>query len=241
MSGPGGPNLAASPDHRTREGAERLPAMPRTRIAAALAAIACAFLWIGRAVAAQPPLSPEDRALVAEAADYLQGLGEVKGRFTQIDARGNVTHGELYLKRPGRARFAYDPPSGLLVVSDGANVSVFDPRLRTFNHYPLKYTPLSLFLARQIRLDRGVEITHVTHFSNGFGLTARDARHETRGQITLTFATDPLRLTDWTMTDARGQTTRVDLTSLRPTSGLDPALFELHDPRGIAPATQAPN
>ena len=195
-------------------------------------AVAALVLGATTASAASEPLSPDDQALVARATDYLQNLGEVKGRFVQTDPRGAITRGELYLKRPGRARFAYDPPSGLLVVSDGATVSVFDPRLRTFNHYPLKYTPLSLFLARQIRLDRGVSVSHVTHFSNGFGLTARDARHQAQGQITLTFATDPMRLSDWTMTDARGQTTRVQLTSLEPTTGSDPALFELRDPRG---------
>jgi len=201
------------------------------RIAALVAATASASASFA---AAPAPLSPEDRALVDQATDYLQNLGEVKGRFVQTEPRGSVSQGELYLKRPGRARFAYDPPSGLLVVSDGATVSVFDPRLRTFNHYPLKYTPLSLFLARQIRLDRGVVVSHVTHFSNGFGLTARDARHEAQGQITLTFATDPFRLSDWTMTDARGQTTRVRITSLEPASGADAALFVLHDPRGPA-------
>jgi outer membrane lipoprotein-sorting protein len=190
---------------------------------------------------AAEPLSPEDKALVDQATNYLQDLGEVKGRFVQTDSRSNVTHGELYLKRPGKARLAYDPPSGLLVVSDGKNVSVFDPRLHAFNRYPLKYTPLSLFLARQIRLDRGVVITHVTHFSNGFGLTAKDSRHEAQGQITLTFATDPFRLSDWTTTDARGQTTRIQITNLQPTSNTDPSLFELRDPRVPAPVSAAPN
>jgi len=140
-----------------------------------------------------------------------------------------------------RRRERLDEMARELSAQHGATVSVFDPRLRTFNHYPLKYTPLSLFLARQIRLDRGVAVSHVTHFSNGFGLTAKDAHHEAQGQITLTFATDPLRLTDWTMTDARGQTTRVQLAGLEPTAGADPALFEVRDPRGGAAMTASSN
>lgn len=196
-----------------------------SRRAAVLAALAASLVATAPAAAAPQPLSAEDKALVAQATDYLQNLSEAKGRFVQTDPRGGISEGELYLKRPGRARFAYDPPSSLLVVSDGRTVFVVDPRLKTSNHYPLKYTPLSLFLARQIRLDRGVAITGVTHFVNGFGLTARDAHNETKGQITLTFATAPFRLSDWTMTDARGQTTRVRLTNLEPTSGLGDALF----------------
>src|SRR5580704_5449413 len=69
-------------------------------------------------------LSADDQALVAQAAAYLDGFNELKGRFTQTDARGAVTSGTLYLKRPGYARFAYDPPSSLLVVADGRNVSI---------------------------------------------------------------------------------------------------------------------
>lgn len=199
-------------------------------------AIAAAALAAAPAVADPPePLSVGDQMLVQQATGYLQDLNSVKGRFVQTDSRGNITQGELYMKRPGKARFAYDPPSGLLVVCDGRTVTVLDPRLNTINHYPLKYTPLALFLAREIRLDKGVVVTHVTHFSNGFGLTARDARHEAKGQITLTFATDPMRLTDWTMTDARGQTTRIQLSRLEPVGDLSDSLFEAQAPDDSIP------
>ena len=119
---------------------------------------------------APPPLSADDKATVDKAVAYLQNLGEAKGRFEQTDARGGVSHGELYLKRPGRARFAYDPPSGLLVISDGSSVLVSDPRLKTTNRYPLGSTPLSLFLAKQVRLDKGVVVSAVSRFSDGFSL-----------------------------------------------------------------------
>ena len=181
--------------------------------------------------AAPPPLSADDKALVDRAATYLGGFDEMKGRFVQTDGRGAVSQGLLYLKRPGRARFAYDPPSSQLVVSDGFNVSIVDPRLKTFDRYPLGATPLSLFLARDVRLDRGVEVTRVDRFGDGFALTARDARHRDAGSVTLTFADGPIRLREWSLTDAQGQVTRVKITTLEPASGLDPALFVLRDPR----------
>jgi outer membrane lipoprotein-sorting protein len=180
---------------------------------------------------APAPLSADDKALVDRATDYLGGLGEVKGRFVQTDPRGAVSQGVLYLKRPGRARFAYDPPWGELVVSDGYNVSISDPRLKTFDRYPLGSTPLSLFLARDVRTDRGVEITRVDHFADGFALTARDARHPRSGEVTLSFGQSPMRLREWSLTDAQGGVTRVKITTLEPASGLDPALFVLRDPR----------
>jgi outer membrane lipoprotein-sorting protein len=180
---------------------------------------------------AQDQLSAADKALVDRAVAYLEGLSEAKGRFVQTDHRGRSTTGQLYMKRPGKARFAYDPPSGLLVVSDGGVVSVQDKRLKTFDQYPLGATPLSLFLARTIRLDRGVSIARVQRLADGFTITARDGKKETAGQIALTFTDGPLALAGWTVTDAQGRPTRVQLQGLQRAAGLDKSLFVLKDPR----------
>lgn len=198
----------------------------RRRLALLLAASAASTpAW------AQTSTSAVDQALVARAVAYLEGLTEATSRFEQTDARGRRSTGALFLKRPGKARFAYDPPSGLLVVSDGGVVSVQDNRLKTFDAYPLGATPLSLFLAKSIRLDRGVAITRVTRMADGFSITARDSRKETAGSITLTFADAPLALTGWTVTDAQSRPTRIQLLDLQRASGLDKSLFILKDPR----------
>jgi outer membrane lipoprotein-sorting protein len=196
-------------------------------------AAATAALIAPAAFAAPPaaPLSAEDQALVDKAVAYLQGLDEAHGRFTQTDARGATSQGELYLKRPGKARFAYDPPSGLLVVSDGGAVAIVDNRLKTFNSYPLAATPLSLFLAKTIRLDRGVQVTRVARMSDGFAITARDGGKQTAGQITLSFKDNPMTLAGWTVLDAQGRSTQVTISGLERASGLPSALFVLKDPR----------
>jgi len=200
------------------------------------------LLTLAAAAAAIPPLdalaatapaalSSDDQALVDRAVAYLQGLTEARGRFVQTDPRGATSQGELFLKRPGKARFAYDPPSGLLVVSDGGTVSVADSRLKTFDAYPLMATPLSLFLAKTIRLDRGVQVTRVARAADGFTITARDGKKETAGQISLTFTDNPMALVGWAVTDAQARTTQVRIQGLQPTTGLDPSLFVLKDPR----------
>jgi outer membrane lipoprotein-sorting protein len=200
----------------------------RRFLIAALAAAVC-----GPAVAAAPPsaLSPEDKAVVDKAAAYLDALATARGRFVQTDPRGAVTHGELYLKRPGKARFEYDPPASMLIVSNGNSVSVYNRRLKTFNSYPLIATPLSLFLARHIRLDRGVRVTQVLRQDGQVTISARDAHGRTGGWIQLTFADEPFALREWTVTDAQGGTTRVRLEGLHAVGSLDPSLFVLHDPR----------
>lgn len=198
------------------------------------AALAVLFVTAAPALAwAAPPaaLSPEDQALVDKAVAYLEGLNQVKGRFTQTDQRGRTATGDFYLKRPGKIRFAYDPPNERLLVSDGSRVSVQDKRLQTFEQYALSLTPLSLFLAKHIRLDRGVRVTKVTPYSDGFSISAVDNGHITPGKVTLVFGDNPMRLKEWSIVDAQGAETRVQLADLTPVASLDPSLFVLRDPR----------
>ncbi len=209
--------------------------LTRRSLTLALAALPAPVLVPGLAAAQATPLSAADKALVERATAYLQGLSEAKARFVQTDARGATSRGTVHLKRPGKARFAYDAPSGLLVVSDGSAVSVADSRLKTFDKYPLMSTPLSLFLAKNIRFDRGVSVTRVSRLADGFTITARDGNKQTAGEITLTFTDSPISLVGWTVTDAQRRSTRVQLANLERASGLDPALFVLKDPRPRAP------
>ena len=177
-------------------------------------------------------LSTADLALVDKATKYLQSIDEVEGRFEQTNPRGAIQVGDIFLKRPGKARFQYDPPSGLVVVSDGRNVSVWDSRLRTFDRTPLGATPLAILLARQIRLDQDVEVFRVGRYDDGFYLSARSASGQTRteGYITLVFGDNPMALRGWTLVDGQGQATKVKLTRLAKTP-IRPEMFVLDDPR----------
>jgi outer membrane lipoprotein-sorting protein len=177
-------------------------------------------------------LSSADLALVDKATKYLQNLEEAEGRFEQTNPRGGVQTGDIFLKRPGKARFQYDPPSGLVVVSDGRNVSVWDSRLRTFDRTPLGATPLAILLARQVRLDQDVEVFRVGRYDDGFYLSARNAHGQTRteGYITVVFGDNPMQLRGWTLVDGQGQATRVRIVGL--TKGPNrPEMFVLDDPR----------
>lgn len=177
-------------------------------------------------------LSSADLALVDKATKYLQNLEEVEGRFEQTNPRGAVETGDIFLKRPGKARFQYDPPSGLVVVSDGRNVSVWDSRLRTFDRTPLGATPLAILLARQVRLDQDVEVFRVGRYDDGFYLSARNANGQARteGYITVVFGGNPMQLRGWTLVDGQGQATRVKIASLTKTP-IRPEMFVLDDPR----------
>jgi outer membrane lipoprotein-sorting protein len=180
---------------------------------------------------AQTDLSAADRAVVTQAQTYLQNLTSAQGTFVETGNGGQRREGRFYLQRPGRMRFEYTDPAGLLVVSDGNNVKRYDPRLNVFRQVPLGATPLSTFLARNVRLDQGVRIDRVTRMQSGaFALTVRDGGRPNDGSVILAFAGSPLRLQEWTITDAQGSRTRTQLTTLTPASGLAASLFQLRDP-----------
>src|SRR5690606_13914860 len=178
---------------------------------------------------AQSNLSAEDRAVLARAQAYLQNLTAAEGTFVET-AGAQRREGRFYLQRPGKMRFEYTNPAGLLVVSDGSNVMRYDPRLEVFRQVPLGQTPLSTFLARTVRLDQGVRIDRVTRMASGaFAITARDNRRPNDGSVVLAFAGDPVRLQEWTIIDAQGGRTRTQRPSLRPASGLAASLLPLRD------------
>lgn len=188
---------------------------------------------LGTAARAGPvtALAAEDQALVDRAIGYLQRLTSAQGRFSQSDPRGAISHGTVYLQRPGRARFDYDPPSGLAVASDGHLVTVVDRRLKTLQNYPLGYTPLGLFLAKDIRLDRGVRISEVTRSADHFTIVAHDGRKKGQGRIALTFSDSPIALLGWALTDPQGATVQVRLSGFQPSAPRDAGFFHLADPR----------
>ena len=191
--------------------------------------------------AAQTPggLSPQDEALVQRAQTYLDGLTTATGRFVQTTADGREAAGTIWLQRPGRARFDYDPPSGVQIAADGHVVTEVDTRLKTIHSYPLGTTPLSLFLARHVALDQGARVEAVRSTADGFEVEVRDGRR--RGAITLQFRNAPLALTGWIVTDARGAKVQVRLARLEPSAPKPGAFFVLRapPPEGLEPDSRA--
>ncbi|HEY2049193.1 MAG TPA: outer membrane lipoprotein carrier protein LolA [Caulobacteraceae bacterium] len=184
-------------------------------------------------------LSPDDQALVQRAQTYLDGLTTATGRFVQTTQDGREASGTVWLQRPGRARFDYDPPSGVEIAADGHVVTEVDTRLKTIHSYPLGTTPLSLFLARHVALDQGARVEAVQRTPDGFDIQVRDGRR--RGSITLQFHDAPLALAGWIITDARGAKVQVRLTHLERSAPKPGEFFVLRAPapEGLTPYNRA--
>jgi len=159
---------------------------------------------------------------------YLNGLSTVEAEFTQINADGSISTGKIYIKRPGRARFEYDPPDRSLVIAGGQQVAIFDPKSnQPPEQYPLRRTPLNLILAADIDLARAEMV--VGHVADGTAtrLRAQDPESPEYGSIELVFTADPVALRQWVITDDLGAQTTVILGEMVKGGNLGARLFDI--------------
>lgn len=194
------------------------------------AAAAVAVLPLAGPTSAQE-LGAAQRQMLGRAETYLRGMTSVQGRFVETGPRGQRTNGAFYLRRPGRMRFEYDAPSRLIVTADGTWIYRWDPRLETHQRTAMNQTPLSVLLGANVSFSgRYIRVDDVTATSgSGFTVRIRDTRRLREGSLTLTFGGSPFRLREWTVRDAQGAATRVQLVTLQSASSLADSLFR--DPR----------
>ncbi|MEM6728715.1 MAG: outer membrane lipoprotein carrier protein LolA [Pseudomonadota bacterium] len=171
-----------------------------------------AFIATALAAAATP--SAAQPIPLGDLSAYLNALTTARSSFTQVTDDGAISTGTLWLKRPGRVRFEYDPPEAAMVIAGGGSLAVFDPRSDEPTRYPLNQTPLSIILARDVNLGQADMVTG--HSSDGPTTTVRaqDPDNPDYGSIDLVFTGGPIELRQWVINDGEGGRTTVILGAL---------------------------
>ena len=147
-----------------------------------------------------------------ELSSYLNTMSTAKAAFTQINDDGSKSTGWVYIKRPGRIRFEYDPPYEGLVVVGGGQVAIFDPKSNSEPlRFPLIQTPLSLVLEKTIDLARrDMVVAHKKKGEITFIVLQHPAYPE-YGSIQLMFTDNPVQLRQWIVEDNSGNQTQIVL------------------------------
>jgi outer membrane lipoprotein-sorting protein len=190
------------------------------------------------AVAAAPLPAAAQALSLAELSRYLNSFQTAEATFTQINPNGSMATGRVFIHRPGRVRFEYDPPERNLVLATAGSVNVFDARSNQGpSVYPLRRTPLNLILAANVDLSR--ERMVVRHFQEGptTVVVAQDPEHPEFGTIRLVFSTNPTELRQWIVTDDMGRETTVILADMRTGVQVPARLFNVEEAmrqRGVA-------
>ncbi|APX23379.1 MAG: outer membrane lipoprotein carrier protein LolA [Rhodobacteraceae bacterium] len=159
---------------------------------------------------------------------YLNSIQSAKSPFTQINGDGSISTGTIYIKRPGKARFEYNPPEQALVLAWSGAVYIFDRKVGGQPEtYPLSQTPLSIILARNVNLGRAGMVTGHGYDGTATTVTAQDPKRPEYGSIQMKFTGNPVELRQWIITDGNGSKTTVVLGGLQKTS-LSNSVFDVN-------------
>lgn len=180
------------------------------------------------ALSCLPTLGAADQLSLAEISNYLNAMRTAKADFRQINDDGSVSTGELYISRPGKMRFEYDPPNDALVIAAALAVRIIDRKSnQPPETYPLNRTPLSLILGRNIDLRTDSMVVGHSYDGEATVVTAQDPRNPEIGTIRMRFTDDPVALRDWTIEDETGGRTQIVLSGLETGMELPRSLFDV--------------
>ncbi|HUB12422.1 MAG TPA: outer membrane lipoprotein carrier protein LolA [Acetobacteraceae bacterium] len=192
-----------------------------------LASPAAAFAQAGFARTAQ------DDADLQQVQAYLNAIHTLRAHFLQVAPDGAMSQGTVWLERPGRVRFQYDPPAPFLLVAGGGMLSFEDKSIQQVSQIPLFTTPLSILLADRINLGGPVTVTGIRRLPAQLEVTLVRTNSPHDGSLTLLFTQNPLTLRQWSVRDAQDRVTHVTLYNIEQGMPLEPSLFHFNDPRSF--------
>jgi outer membrane lipoprotein-sorting protein len=181
-------------------------------------------------------VSPSPAALTQKDSDdirritaYLNSIHTMTARFRQSSGGGGTAVGSLWMARPGRMRFEYDPPSSILLLADRFYVYFVDKQLAQMSKVGLKSTPAWFLLRDPITFDDLI-ITRFERGANTLTITVVEPSEPDNGSLTMVFSNQPLALLQWTIVDQQRKTTTVSISNAQFGVALDPELFVYQDP-----------
>lgn len=158
---------------------------------------------------------------------YFNAMTTAQTSFRQETADGARSSGKLWIKRPGRMRFEYDPPNAAMVVVGGGQLAIFDARSDEATKYPLRSTPLSVILQRNVNLSRANAVTGHGTAGDNTVVRAQDPDRTEYGFIDLYFSPGPIELVQWVIHDGDGGKTTVRLGALSKGGRVPDRLFNI--------------
>ncbi|WP_110647442.1 outer membrane lipoprotein chaperone LolA [Salinicola peritrichatus] len=180
-----------------------------------------------------------DQASADRLTHLLEPLKTYSADFEQqiLDASGSSlqdTSGHMWLSRPGHFRWEVNEPYRQLVVSNGDEVSLYDPDLEQVTIQPLDdrvtHTPALLLSGSASELSQNYDVTRQQQgASETFTLVPR-ANDTLFEQLKLTFYSEQLGMLQ--MTDSTGQRTAIDFNDAESNVDIDPVKFEFQIPEG---------
>ena len=180
--------------------------------AAALCAASAVFMPKSAAAKDAIGLSEDETKQVMRVQKYLNAISTMRAKFLQVTSQGQYAQGEFLMSRPGRMRIDYDPPTPVLIVSDGTFVMYKDEELDQRSYVPLMSMPASIFIGETVDFfGDDLLITDYEHNNGVVRVTLQRSDDPAEGSLMLVLAAKPMALKKWSVVDAQGIRTTVSL------------------------------
>ncbi|MBO0740544.1 MAG: outer-membrane lipoprotein carrier protein LolA [Hyphomicrobiaceae bacterium] len=165
--------------------------------------------------------------LVRKVNAYFNQVTTLEGTFVQTGADNKRQRGKFYISRPGRFRFEFNPPSKVVIISDGRYIAIQDRDLSTDDRWDLGYTPFRALLQDNVDLLRDARVLDAEEKEDAISIVFEDKDGDSSSRIRLFLAAKPsLQIKGWIAKDAQGFDTRTDLVEMHvPAGQLDANLF----------------
>jgi outer membrane lipoprotein-sorting protein len=168
---------------------------------------------------------------VPQIENYINSIRTLEARFVQSNPNGSILQGTLYVRRPGRMRFQYDPPSQLKIVADGTQVTMWDPATHDFGQWPIGWTAASFLVKEPLKLSGDLTVQSLNRTADGLiEATIVQTRKAQEGKVIVRFAENPIALRGWSIVDNRGNKVDVALTQVQTGVQLADSLFKYDGP-----------
>lgn len=170
-----------------------------------------------------------DRREIARIEAYLNTIRSIEAGFLQISSGGQVAEGRLYLQRPQQLRLDYRPPASVQIYADGYWLAFIDTELEEISQVPLNATLAGILVRERITLSGDVTVTRIEKRVDQVRVHLVQTKEPDGGKLVLSFGERPLRLQNWTVTDALGVRTRISLINAKFNHRIDKKIFQ-YDP-----------
>jgi outer membrane lipoprotein-sorting protein len=184
---------------------------------------------LGRPRPASAAFSDQDMADLARIEQYMDSVITLQARFQQQEEpAGSATQGTIYLRKPGRLRVEYDALP-IRVIADGTLISYYDMELDQLSQLPLRQSTAWFLVRHPIDLSDGITVSQIDRSPGGVQLHMYQTDEPEAGTVSLIFYDNPLKLSQWTVTDAQNKRVRVGLTDVQ--TGIDIPNEKFQTPR----------
>jgi outer membrane lipoprotein-sorting protein len=155
--------------------------------------------------------------------DYLGDIRTLQAKFSQTDYMGDTMTGDLFLKKPGKIRFSYDPPHYLQIVSKQQAVLIFDPKNSGTGPltYPLSYTPLGFLIKNDLN-SLISENGESFELDDLIFLKIRNPQY----QLSIEFNKNPVSIIGWEFKNKMGEIIRITLKDIRKNNYISDEIFK---------------